>query len=259
MEPGDESPKVQFDPGLARTLVEFLRQPAPIERGGVLLGRRNDEKIHVSLAVFPPQLVHASSHCAFAVNAIEILRNASDTVEPAGAMRPVEKIVGWVHTHPTIGLYLSNTDVTTFASWTRLDAAAVAVVIDPYLAGDEIDRIGWWAAPDGDAPVEPGPRMADRQRVSEVDPAAPDALSWAASALLAEAIDREGNGGGWEIVSATGVHSVFPRPQPRPEPARQPEPAPQVEPQSPPEPVDRPETERQPEPPADAATQEEAG
>ncbi|RSM64691.1 hypothetical protein DMB66_18770 [Actinoplanes sp. ATCC 53533] len=247
MEPGDEGPKLQFDPGLARTLVEFLRQPAPVERGGVLLGRRSGTKIHGSLVIFPPQLAHASSHCAFAVNAIEILRNASDMVEPADAMRPVEKIVGWVHTHPTIGLYLSNTDVTTFATWTHLDADTVAVVIDPYLAGDELDRIGWWAAPDGDAPVEPGPRTADRQRVSEVEPAEADTLSWAESGLLAEAIGREGNGGRWEIVSATGAHSVFPRPQRRPEPLRRADP--------PPEPVDHPETRVQSEPP-DAETEE---
>lgn len=204
---------MQFEPGLARTLVAFLRQLGKVERGGVLLGRRDERTTQVSLAVFPPQLAQASSHCAFAVNAIEILHNASDTIEAAGVLRPVEKIVGWVHTHPTAGLYLSTTDVTTFAAWSQLDPAAVAVVIDPYHPGDDVDRIGWWSAPDRDAPVEPGPRTADRQPIREVEPAPEDGLSWVGSALLAEAVEREGNGGCWEIVSTTGVHVVFPRPE----------------------------------------------
>ncbi|MDY7083636.1 MAG: Mov34/MPN/PAD-1 family protein [Actinomycetota bacterium] len=204
---------MRFEPGLARTLVAFLRQLGPVERGGVLLGRRDEGTTQVSLAVFPPQLAHASSHCAFAVNAIEILHNASGTIEADDVLRPVEKVVGWVHTHPKIGLYLSNTDVTTFAAWTQLDPAAVAVVVDPYQSGDDVDRIGWWSAPDRDAPVEPGPRTADRQPIREVEPAPEDTLSWTGSALLAEAVEREGNGGCWEIVSTTGVHSIFPTPQ----------------------------------------------
>ena len=213
MRTGVESYQVQFDPGLARTLVEFLRQPDPVERGGVLLGRRGGAKIHVSLAVFPPQLVHAASHCAFDVAAIEFLRNATSTLEPAELTRPVEKIVGWVHTHPKIGLYLSNTDVTTFAAWRQLDPAAIAVVIDPYLAGTGIEQIGWWAAPDGDEPAEPGPRMTERRSVSEAAPAKQEALSWADSAQLAAAVAREGDGGRWEIVGAAGVHTVFPIPR----------------------------------------------
>ncbi|GIE35207.1 hypothetical protein Ait01nite_082520 [Actinoplanes italicus] len=203
---------VKFAPGLARILIEFLRQPEPVERGGVLLGRRGGAKIHVALAVFPPQLAHAAGHCAFDVSSIEYLRNATSTFD-GDEMRPVEKIVGWVHTHPRHGLFLSGTDVTTFATWTQLDPAAVAVVIDPYLPDPDLDRIGWWAAPDEDEAAVEGPRMTGRRPVAEASPADPDTLSWEGSARLAAAVVEEGNGGRWELVSASGVHTVFPSPQ----------------------------------------------
>jgi proteasome lid subunit RPN8/RPN11 len=212
MSPANERYRVKFTPGLARILVEFLRMPEPVERGGVLLGRRGGAKIHVALAVFPPQLAHASGHCAFDVASIEYLRNATSTFD-RDEMRPVEKIVGWVHTHPKHGLFLSGTDVTTFANWTQLDPAAVAVVIDPYLPGSNIDRIGWWAAPDVDEAAVDGPRMTGRRSVAEASPAEPDTLSWEGSARLAAAVTQEGNAGRWELVSASGVHCVFPTPQ----------------------------------------------
>ncbi len=42
-----------------------------------------------------------------------------------------EFIVGWIHTHPGLGLFLSSTDVRTQALYQRLDPRSIAIVCDP--------------------------------------------------------------------------------------------------------------------------------
>jgi 26S proteasome regulatory subunit N11 len=42
-----------------------------------------------------------------------------------------EQMVGWYHSHPGFGCWLSIVDITTQKSFERLNSRAVAVVIDP--------------------------------------------------------------------------------------------------------------------------------
>lgn len=43
----------------------------------------------------------------------------------------VENVVGWYHSHPGFGPWLSIVDVTTQGAFERLNHRAVAVVVDP--------------------------------------------------------------------------------------------------------------------------------
>ena len=42
-----------------------------------------------------------------------------------------ESVVGWYHSHPGIGCFLSGIDITTHHSFEKLDKRSVAVVVDP--------------------------------------------------------------------------------------------------------------------------------
>ena len=80
----------------------------------------------VGEAAFPPQIQGADYYCAFDALAIDLLGR----VLGAGADGPLRPnagfIVGWVHTHPGLGLFLSPTDIDTLANWNHLDERAVA-------------------------------------------------------------------------------------------------------------------------------------
>jgi proteasome lid subunit RPN8/RPN11 len=49
---------------------------------------------------------------------------------PLYALRP-EMVVGWYHSHPGFGCWLSGVDINTQQSFEALNARAVAVVVDP--------------------------------------------------------------------------------------------------------------------------------
>lgn len=42
-----------------------------------------------------------------------------------------ENLIGWYHSHPGFGCWLSMTDITTQKSYEGLEPRAVALVIDP--------------------------------------------------------------------------------------------------------------------------------
>ncbi len=43
----------------------------------------------------------------------------------------MENVVGWYHSHPGFGCWLSGVDVNTHASFEKLDPRNIAVVVDP--------------------------------------------------------------------------------------------------------------------------------
>jgi hypothetical protein len=131
---------------LAGLLLHCLRATGGRERGGVLLGRRSATVVWVTMAVFPPQLVQTPVACSFDDGCIEVL-NAAKAGLDSTLTEQMGTIVGWVHSHPGIGPFLSSTDVSTFSSWRQLDPRAIAVVADPYLMGGVRDQIRWWPSP----------------------------------------------------------------------------------------------------------------
>jgi hypothetical protein len=55
---------------------------------------------------------------------------ASDIIVPFVFDRP-EMVVGWYHSHPGFGCWLSGVDINTQQSFEALSERAVAVVVDP--------------------------------------------------------------------------------------------------------------------------------
>lgn len=58
---------------------------------------------------------------AFQAKMLELLAQTNRT----------EMVVGWYHSHPGFGCWLSNVDVNTQYSFEQLNKKAVAVVVDP--------------------------------------------------------------------------------------------------------------------------------
>ena len=124
---------VGVHPGLARSLLRYFGESYRDERGGVLLGQRRNHSSCIAAAVFPPQLARARDHCAFDVAGIDVVRKAVTELLDGDLRQRTGTIVGWVHSHPGHGLFLSASDATTLLSWVQLDQNTVAVVADPYL------------------------------------------------------------------------------------------------------------------------------
>src|SRR5262249_22099327 len=133
-------------------VVRHLGSVGRSERGGLLLGRRDGSKIRVTAVILPPQRSHGGDHCVFDTRAIEMIRNAASVLTNDRLKRNIKTIRGWVHTHPRLGLFLSHTDIATFATWRQLDQEAIAVVIDPYLGPTHRDRIAFWRTDAAEVP-----------------------------------------------------------------------------------------------------------
>ncbi|MHA1231042.1 MAG: Mov34/MPN/PAD-1 family protein [Candidatus Helarchaeota archaeon] len=89
---------------------------------GYLLGRFKNKSIEIHDIVIPEQKttnVHAEITDERAL--VEYLqKNSNQNVH-----------VGWYHSHPNIGCFLSNTDISTQKYWQRVNYRMVAIVIDP--------------------------------------------------------------------------------------------------------------------------------
>jgi proteasome lid subunit RPN8/RPN11 len=197
LEPIREAPahRVVITENLAGVLLSYLTETQERERGGVLLGHRNQSVTWVSMAVFPPQLVTDHMACEFDVGCLGVIHNAKDMLQRDLAQR-VGTIVGWVHSHPRLGLFLSPTDEGTLSAWRQLDAQAVAVVADPYLRGHTSERLAWWRVPG------PGHRLT-------LDASGP-ILTIAQVATVGEAINRSADSmGRWDIVTARAMLRII--------------------------------------------------
>lgn len=181
---------------LADLLLDCLRGAGRRERGGVLFGRRDAEVTRVTMAVFPPQLIETPIACSFDVDSIEVLNAAKAGLDGALTAQ-MGTIVGWVHSHPGIGPFLSVTDADTLSSWRQLDPRAVAVVADPYAMGGIRDRIRWWQ--------EPG-----RGRGVMLDPSREGWPTIAQVAQVAKAIHSSaGRDSRWDIVAAGTLMTIM--------------------------------------------------
>jgi len=101
-------------------------QGVPLEVMGLMLGEFVDDFTIVVVDVFAmPQ-----SGTGVSVEAVDPVFQTKmlDMLKQTG--RP-EMVVGWYHSHPGFGCWLSSTDCSTQQSFEQLNPRAVAVVIDP--------------------------------------------------------------------------------------------------------------------------------
>lgn len=107
-------------------MLKHARSGVPMEVMGLMLGHFIDEyTIHVIDVFAMPQ-----TGTGVTVEAVDPVyqTNIMDALKVTGRD---EYVVGWYHSHPGFGCWLSNVDVQTQQSFEQLNKRAVAVVVDP--------------------------------------------------------------------------------------------------------------------------------
>ena len=113
----------------------FTAPRGRLEMGGVLIGHVDENGANVTVTgFFPEQIEETPGYCMFDGKWMAIAAAACDyansTVESKG---PPIRVIGWIHTHPDIGIFLSGIDVKTFHELRNQcpERRFVAVVVDP--------------------------------------------------------------------------------------------------------------------------------
>ena len=107
-------------------MLKHARAGVPMEVMGLMLGDFVDEYTVRVVDVFAmPQ-----SGTGVSVEAVDEVFQTSMMEMLKQTGRP-EMVVGWYHSHPGFGCWLSSVDINTQQSFERLNARAVAVVVDP--------------------------------------------------------------------------------------------------------------------------------
>merc|ERR1711998_520968 len=107
-------------------MLKHGRAGVPMEVMGLMLGEFVDDYTIVCKDVFamPQSGTGVSVEAVDPVFQMKMLEMLKQTGRP-------EMVVGWYHSHPGFGCWLSGVDVNTQQSFEALNARAVAVVVDP--------------------------------------------------------------------------------------------------------------------------------
>lgn len=131
---GMRQPQTHFDTaetvyisGLALLkMLKHGKSGIPLEVVGLLLGRWVDDYTVQVVDVFAtPQTGTGTS-----VEAIDEVYQATMT-ESLKLVGRKEDVVGWYHSHPGFGVWLSNVDINQQLYWEKLNPRCIAVVVDP--------------------------------------------------------------------------------------------------------------------------------
>ena len=114
----------------------FTQPRGRLEMGGLLIGHVDHEGNNVVVCGFFPRQDEASSgYCEFSGSFNAIASAACDFANEraGGPHTPPLRSIGWIHTHPDIGIFLSGIDINTFGILRRasFEHRSVAVVVDP--------------------------------------------------------------------------------------------------------------------------------
>lgn len=122
----DTSETIQISSLALLKMMKHGRAGIPLEVMGLMLGEFVDEyNVRVVDVFAMPQ-----SGTAVTVEAVDPVFQTSmmETLKLTGRH---ETVVGWYHSHPGFGCWLSSTDVSTQSCFEQLCKRAVAVVVDP--------------------------------------------------------------------------------------------------------------------------------
>lgn len=122
----DTAEKVQISSLSLLKMLKHGRAGIPMEVMGLMLGDFVDDYTITCVDVFAmPQ--HGTGVSVEAVDEV-FQTNMLEMLKQTG--RP-QTVVGWYHSHPGFGCWLSGVDMNTQASFEKLHPRAVAVVVDP--------------------------------------------------------------------------------------------------------------------------------
>src|SRR5579863_3624800 len=141
--PDQRQPRVTIEGEVLRQIRQHARSNSKTEVCGVLIGAENGSGLNITARIAGLNAAQAGAHVTFTQDTWEHIYKIKDRDFPD------ERIVGWYHSHPGFGIFLSDHD--TFIHRNFFSAPEqVAWVYDPHSdeegffgwAGERIERLG---------------------------------------------------------------------------------------------------------------------
>jgi proteasome lid subunit RPN8/RPN11 len=127
-------PKVNIDSEVTRRIRQHARAHFKTEVCGVLIGESTDTEIDICASIEALTATQAGTHVTFTQDAWEEIYKVKDERYPEA------RIVGWYHSHPGFGIFLSEHDLFIQENFFS-SPGQVAWVYDPH--SDEEGCFGW--------------------------------------------------------------------------------------------------------------------
>ena len=132
--PGSGQPFLLVDSEVVRKIRQHARASSATEICGVLIGQDKDHRIAVTASIEGENADQAGAHVTFTQDTWEHIYAVKDK------QYPNERIVGWYHSHPGFGIFLSEHDTFIHRNFFS-SPGQVAWVFDPH--SDEEGCFGW--------------------------------------------------------------------------------------------------------------------
>lgn len=127
-------PFLLVDSEVVRKIRQHARSSDTTEICGVLIGQDKDQRIEVTASIEGENADQAGAHVTFTQDTWEHIYGVKDKKYPN------ERIVGWYHSHPGFGIFLSEHDTFIHKNFFS-SPGQVAWVFDPH--SDEEGCFGW--------------------------------------------------------------------------------------------------------------------
>jgi len=134
--PVPREPLVTIDSSVTRRIRQHARAHLKTEVCGVLIGESTDEAIEITASIEALNAAQAGTHVTFTQDAWEEIYKVKDEHYPDA------RIVGWYHSHPGFGIFLSEHDLFIQENFFS-SPGQVAWVYDPH--SDDEGCFGWVA------------------------------------------------------------------------------------------------------------------
>jgi proteasome lid subunit RPN8/RPN11 len=116
--------KIVIYPGILSLILSKAARAGRTEIGGFLIGKIERNRLIVTRATFPRQI---GTRTHVSINDVDMALLAEELAERGAG----EVIIGWHHTHPGLGVFMSGTDVSTQSRYQAFFPEAIAMVMDP--------------------------------------------------------------------------------------------------------------------------------
>src|ERR1700676_2266356 len=132
--PSNAQTTLGVDSEVMRQILQHARSSSKTEVCGVLIGQDRDHRIEVAACIEGQNAEEAGAHVTFTQETWEHIYAVKDQKYPE------ERIVGWYHSHPGFGIFLSEHDTFIHKNFFS-SPGQVAWVFDPH--SDEEGCFGW--------------------------------------------------------------------------------------------------------------------
>jgi proteasome lid subunit RPN8/RPN11 len=133
-QPSNSQPTLMVDSEVVRQIRQHARSSTKTEVCGVLIGQDRDHRVEVAACIEGQNAEEAGAHVTFTQDTWEHIYAVKDQKYPD------ERIVGWYHSHPGFGVFLSDHDTFIHKNFFS-SPGQVAWVFDPH--SDEEGCFGW--------------------------------------------------------------------------------------------------------------------